>query len=178
MFRTELDAWFVLQLGFFTTLHFLINTWLLTFVIALQQGLRPTAIWWPHFREVLLNYAAGGSIAALLVYNSREVKLEFILAILPLLIVLFLTYQWSNQRIEAEDPEIQNSTESSSRPLKHSRSRSTLRIKSLTDISVAFSATPSLLQLHSASENKGTLTRSELPPFCTTQASLPFLNTS
>jgi putative nucleotidyltransferase with HDIG domain len=102
LFRTELDAWFVLQLGFFTTLHFLINTWLLTFVIALQQGLRPTAIWWPHFREVLLNYAAGGSIAALLVYNSREVKLEFILAILPLLIVLFLTYQWSNQRIEAE----------------------------------------------------------------------------
>ena len=102
LFRTELDAWFVLQLGFFTTLHFLINTWLLTFVIALQQGLRPTAIWWPHFREVLLNYAAGGSIAALLVYNSREVKLEFILAILPLLIVLFLTYQWSNQRIETE----------------------------------------------------------------------------
>jgi putative nucleotidyltransferase with HDIG domain len=102
LFKTELNAWFVLQLGFFTTLHFLINTWLLTFVIALQQGLRPTAIWWPHFREVLLNYAAGGSIAALLVYNSREVKLEFILAILPLLIVLFLTYQWSNQRIEAE----------------------------------------------------------------------------
>ena len=102
LFKQELDTWFVLQLGFFTTLHFLINTWLLTFVIALQQGLRPTAIWWPHFREVLLNYAAGGSIAALLVYNSREVKLEFILAILPLLIVLFLTYQWSNQRLEAE----------------------------------------------------------------------------
>lgn len=102
LFKTELDAWFVLQLGFFTTLHFLINTWLLTFVIALQQGLRPTAIWWPHFREVLLNYAAGGSIAALLVYNSREVKLEFVLAILPLLIVLFLTYQWSNQRLETE----------------------------------------------------------------------------
>jgi putative nucleotidyltransferase with HDIG domain len=102
LFRTELDTWFVLQLACFTTLHFLLNTWLLTFVLALQQRVRPTAIWWRHFREVLLNYAAGGSIAALLVFNSREVKPEFILAILPLLIVLFLTYRWSNQRIETE----------------------------------------------------------------------------
>jgi putative nucleotidyltransferase with HDIG domain len=102
LFRTELDAWFILQLAVFTALHFLINTWLLTFVLALQERLSPTAIWWRHFREVLLNYAAGGSIAALLVFNSREVKPEFILAILPLLIVLFLTYRWSNQRIEIE----------------------------------------------------------------------------
>lgn len=102
LFRTELDAWFVLRLALFTTLHFLLNTWLLTFVLALQQRAKPTTIWWRHFREVLLNYAAGGSIAALLVFNSREVKPEFILAILPLLIVLFLTYRWSNQRIEVE----------------------------------------------------------------------------
>jgi putative nucleotidyltransferase with HDIG domain len=102
LFRTELDAWFILQLAVFTALHFLINTWLLTFVLALQERTSPTAIWWRHFREVLLNYAAGGSIAALLVFNSREVKPEFILAILPLLIVLFLTYRWSNQRIEIE----------------------------------------------------------------------------
>jgi putative nucleotidyltransferase with HDIG domain len=101
-FKTELDAWFVLQLAAFTALYFLLNTWLLTFALALQQRLRPMAIWWKHFREVLLNYAAGGSIAALLVFNSREVRPEFILAILPLLIVMFLTYRWSNQRLEAE----------------------------------------------------------------------------
>ena len=50
----------------------------------------------------MVNYAAGGSIAALLVYNTREVKPEFVFAIVPLLVVLFLTYQWSNKRVEVE----------------------------------------------------------------------------
>ncbi len=51
------------------------NTWMVAFAVAIQQGVRPTvAIWWSHFQEVLVNYAAGGSIAALLVYNTREVQ--------------------------------------------------------------------------------------------------------
>src|SRR5262245_25643610 len=90
--RPGVDASLVVRLTVFTTLDYLFNTWLLTFVLALQQRARPIDIRWRHFRELLVNYAAGGSIAALLVYNSREVKPEFILAILPLLIVLFLTY--------------------------------------------------------------------------------------
>lgn len=96
------DAPFVLQLAIFTSLYFFLNTWLLTIVLALQQRMRARDIWSRHFRELLVNYAAGGSIAALLVYNTREIKPEYILAILPLLIVLFLTYQWSNKKIETE----------------------------------------------------------------------------
>jgi putative nucleotidyltransferase with HDIG domain len=103
-FQTDpvFGAGFLIQLGVFTTLYFILNSWLITFALALQHHLHPRGIWWKHFRELLVNYAAGGSIAALLVYNTREVRPEFVFAIVPLLIVLFLTYQWSNKRIETE----------------------------------------------------------------------------
>lgn len=103
-FQTDpvFGAGFLIQLAVFTTLYFLFNTWLLTFALALQQHVHPRGIWWKHFRELLVNYAAGASIAALLLYNTREVRPEFVFAIVPLLIVLFLTYQWSNKRIETE----------------------------------------------------------------------------
>jgi putative nucleotidyltransferase with HDIG domain len=92
----------IIQLAIFCTLYFLFNTGLITFAISLQSGVSPRQIWWTHFREILFNYIAGGSIAALLVYNTREVRPEFVVAILPLLLVMFLTYRWSNRRIEIE----------------------------------------------------------------------------
>jgi putative nucleotidyltransferase with HDIG domain len=104
LFRTSpsFDALFIAQLTGFSTLYFLIQTWMLTWVLALQKRLPARSIWWSHFRELMVNYAAGGSIAALMVYNTREVKPEFVFAILPLLIVMFLTYKWSNKRVEVE----------------------------------------------------------------------------
>ncbi len=95
-------GWFVGQLTLFTTLYFLFNSWLLTIALALQQRLRARDLWWRHFRELLVNYGAGGSVAALLVYNTRTVDPYFVAATIPLLIVLFLTYQWANRRVEAE----------------------------------------------------------------------------
>jgi putative nucleotidyltransferase with HDIG domain len=95
-------AWFVGQLTLFTTLYFLLNSWLLTGALALQQGIKARVLWWRHFRELLVNYGAGGSVAALLVYNTRTVDPYFVAATIPLLIVLFLTYQWANRRVEAE----------------------------------------------------------------------------
>jgi putative nucleotidyltransferase with HDIG domain len=100
-------AWFVGQLTLFTTLYFLFNSWMLTFALALQQGVKARVLWWRHFRELLVNYGAGGSVAALLVYNTRTVDPYFVAATIPLLIVFFLTYQWSNRRLEAEREKIQ-----------------------------------------------------------------------
>lgn len=104
LFRTEghFGSGFLLQLGVFCTLHFLINTFLLAYALALHTRVRVVSLWWSHFRELLINFAAGGSIAALLVYNTREVQPEFVFAIIPLLLVLFLTYRWSNRRVEVE----------------------------------------------------------------------------
>lgn len=93
---------FVGSLAAFTVLYFLSNSWLVTFAISLEKGVAPFSIWWDNFKELLVNYAAGASIAALLVYNKKEVSLTFIGVILPLLLVLYLTYDWSTKRVESE----------------------------------------------------------------------------
>lgn len=92
----------LIQLGAFSTLHFLINSWLLALALAIYSGAKAGRIWWSHLRQLLVNFVAGGSIASLLVYNTREVRPEFVFAIIPLLLVLFLTYRWSNKRVEVE----------------------------------------------------------------------------
>ena len=96
------NANFVFTLAFFALLYFLLNSWLLAAAVALQRRTRPHKIWWAHFRELAVNYAAGASIAALLVYNARRVDLTFVAVILPLLIVLYFTYYWANKRVESE----------------------------------------------------------------------------
>jgi putative nucleotidyltransferase with HDIG domain len=99
---TKLDFWFIGRLTVFTTIYFFLNSWLLAVAIALQRKVRPYEIWAKYCRELIVNYGAGGSIGALLVYNTRTVDPIFVAAIIPLLVLLFLTYQWSNKRVEAE----------------------------------------------------------------------------
>jgi putative nucleotidyltransferase with HDIG domain len=98
----KLDLWFVGRLALFTTIYFFLISWLLSIAIALQRHLRPYELWAKYCRELLINYGAGGSIAALLVYNTRTVDPIFVAAIIPLLILLFLAYQWTNKRVDAE----------------------------------------------------------------------------
>jgi putative nucleotidyltransferase with HDIG domain len=93
---------FIVSLAVFTILDFLLNSWLITFALALEKHANALSIWRKHFLDLLLNYVAGGSVAALLVYNTRTIKVEFVAAILPLLLVLYLMYKWSNRRIEVE----------------------------------------------------------------------------
>ena len=96
------DSRFMLTLAVFTTIYFFLNSWLITFALALQRGLKPSAIWRKHFVDLLINYGAAASVASLLVYNTRTVRVEFVTAIAPLLLMLYLTYKWSNRRIEVE----------------------------------------------------------------------------
>ena len=96
------NARFMLTLGAFTTIYFVLNSWLITFALAFQRRLKPTEIWRRHFVDLLINYGAAASVASLLVYNTRTVRVEFVTAIAPLLLMLYLTYKWSNRRIEVE----------------------------------------------------------------------------
>lgn len=98
----EFNFQFIAMLAVFTTLDFLLNSWLITFAIALEKSVRAYGIWRKHFLDLAINYVAGGSIAALLVYNTREFDPRFIGAIVPLLVVLYLFYKLSNRKIEAE----------------------------------------------------------------------------
>jgi putative nucleotidyltransferase with HDIG domain len=104
LFQTDqhLGGSFIVRLAVFTTIYFLLNSWLLAIAIARQQGVKPSSIWSKYFRDLLVNYGAGGSLGAVLIYNTRTVDPVFVAVILPLLVVLFLTYQWSNKRVEAE----------------------------------------------------------------------------
>jgi hypothetical protein len=95
----KFDNRFMLTLAVFTTIYFVLNSWLITFALALQRNLRPGAIWRRHFVDLLINYVAAASVASLLVYNTRTVRVEFVTAIAPLLLMLYLTYKWSNRRM-------------------------------------------------------------------------------
>jgi len=103
-----LDLHFVLILASFTALYFLFNSWLVTIVVALEQGGNPIRIWWNSFTELWINFAAGASIACFLVVNAKgEVNLTFVGVILPLLLVIYFTYHWSTKRVEAEREKVQ-----------------------------------------------------------------------
>ena len=97
---TLLSWHFVGVLAAFTALYFLLNSWIVTFAIALEQRASPFKIWWTHFKEVSLNFAAGASIAAFFA-NAKDVGLTFV-GIIPLLLIIFLQYRWSSKRIEVE----------------------------------------------------------------------------
>jgi putative nucleotidyltransferase with HDIG domain len=104
----SMDASFVVELAVFAALYFLLNSWLVTFAVALEQRTAPFRIWWNNFTEIFVNFAAGASIAAfVVVYAKNEVDLAFIGVIVPLLLVIYFTYRWSTRRVEAEREKVQ-----------------------------------------------------------------------
>lgn len=105
--RVALDPDLLITVGVFTALYFLLNSWLVTFVVALEQRVRPFTIWWTNFREVAINFAAGASIAVFVAVNSSSIDLSFIGVILPLMLVVYFTYRWSSKRVEIEREKVQ-----------------------------------------------------------------------
>jgi putative nucleotidyltransferase with HDIG domain len=103
----ELTPGFLLVLGSFTALYFLLNSWLVSFAVALEQRISPVQIWWTNFREVSVNFAAGASIAAFVAVKASGVDLTFVGVILPLLLVIYFTYRWSTKRVEVEREKVQ-----------------------------------------------------------------------
>jgi putative nucleotidyltransferase with HDIG domain len=91
---------FIAGLSAFAILYFFLNSSILAVAIALDQGLNPYTIWSKHFSRLWMNYWAGASVAGLLVSITREVSLLSLVLIAPLLLVLFLTYRWSTERVE------------------------------------------------------------------------------
>jgi diguanylate cyclase (GGDEF)-like protein/putative nucleotidyltransferase with HDIG domain len=79
--------------------YFLLNSWLITFAIALERSLRPGAIWKDNFLKLSLNYIGGASVAALLVSYTRNVDLAYLALVLPLLLALYFTYASAMGRV-------------------------------------------------------------------------------
>lgn len=94
-------AQILFPLFLFTLTYFLLNSWLVTFALALEEGRSPYPIWRDNFRWLAVNYFGGGSVAGLLVTYSREIDLITTLGIIvPLLLISYLTFKTSLGRIE------------------------------------------------------------------------------
>jgi putative nucleotidyltransferase with HDIG domain len=84
----------------FTLTYFLVNTWLVTIVLALEQGKPAYPIWRDNFFWLAVNYFGGASVAALLVTYTKEVDFTTLGIIVPLLLISYLTFKTSMGRIE------------------------------------------------------------------------------
>ncbi len=73
-----LPAQLLLPLLIFTIAYFLLNSWIITFAIALEKQLPPLKIWRDNFVWLSLNYFGGASVAALLVTYTRNLDLTFL----------------------------------------------------------------------------------------------------
>jgi diguanylate cyclase (GGDEF)-like protein/putative nucleotidyltransferase with HDIG domain len=98
-YEVQISALFI-PLALLAGLYFLLNSWIITFAIALEGNLNPVAIWRNHFTLLSLNYFGGASVAFLFVNYSRDIDFKYVGLIAPLLLVLYLTFRWQIGRAE------------------------------------------------------------------------------
>jgi putative nucleotidyltransferase with HDIG domain len=87
----------------FALTYFGINSWLIAIAVALEQRKSPVMIWRTNFLWLSLNYLGGASVALVLVSYTREINFTALGVIVPLLVVLYLTFRTSWGRIEDAD---------------------------------------------------------------------------
>src|SRR5262245_50303272 len=87
----------------FAVTYFALNSWLITFIIALERHLSPIKIWSQSFLWWSMNYICGASVAILFVGFNRTIDLGYVGLILPLLLVLYATFKTSMARVEDAD---------------------------------------------------------------------------
>lgn len=91
----------------FTIAYYAINTGLITQAIALERSASPVKIWRENFIWLALNYFGGASVAALLVSYVRDLDFSFLIVIVPLLVVLYLTFSTSMGRVKDANEHLQ-----------------------------------------------------------------------
>jgi diguanylate cyclase (GGDEF)-like protein/putative nucleotidyltransferase with HDIG domain len=87
----------------FALTYFVINSWLIAFVISIERHLKPFEVWRRHFVWLSLNYFCGASVAVLLVFYNRQIDIGYIAVIVPLLLVLYFTFKTAMARVEDAD---------------------------------------------------------------------------
>ena len=83
-----------------TIVYFLLNSWLTAFAISFERKISPVLVWRENFLWLSLNYFGGASIASLLVVYTRHIDLTYLAIIIPLLLVMYLTFKTSMARVE------------------------------------------------------------------------------
>ena len=83
-----------------TVVYFLLNSWLTAFAISFERRLNPYVVWKQNFLWLSLNYFGGASLASLLVVYTRDIDFTYLGIIVPLLLVIYLTFKTSMARVE------------------------------------------------------------------------------
>ena len=83
-----------------TVVYFLLNSWLTAFAISFERRLNPYVVWKQNFLWLSLNYFGGASLASLLVVYTRDMDFTYLGIIVPLLLVIYLTFKTSMARVE------------------------------------------------------------------------------
>jgi diguanylate cyclase (GGDEF)-like protein/putative nucleotidyltransferase with HDIG domain len=89
-----------LPLTAFTTLYFLLNSWLVALALGFETEKSPIHIWWNNFGWLAINYFSGASVAALIVTYARDLDYSTLAIIVPLLVVSYLTFRIAMGRVE------------------------------------------------------------------------------
>jgi putative nucleotidyltransferase with HDIG domain len=90
----------LIPLGVLAASYFLINSGLTASIVATESRKNPLRVWREHFFPLAPTYAAGASVALLLVVALRQVHFSVIALILPLLLISYLTMRSSFGRLE------------------------------------------------------------------------------
>jgi putative nucleotidyltransferase with HDIG domain len=84
----------------FTLVYFAFNSGLVAVAIGLAKKISPYRVWHEHFAWLSLNYFGGASISSLLVVvYSKDQAWTFIAVVVPLLLILYMTFRASMARV-------------------------------------------------------------------------------
>jgi putative nucleotidyltransferase with HDIG domain len=90
----------VLPVFFLAISYFAINSWLIAVAVAYEQAASASGIWRRNFLWFGLNYLGGASVALVLVGYTRNVNVAALGVIIPLVVILYLTFRTSWARVE------------------------------------------------------------------------------
>ncbi|MBI2151004.1 MAG: HD domain-containing protein [Acidobacteria bacterium] len=80
--------------------YFLINSWLIAVAVGFEQKQSAAEIWLQNFLWFGLNYLGGASVALVLVNFTRNLNLAAVGVIVPLVVILYITFRTSWARVE------------------------------------------------------------------------------
>jgi len=79
---------------------FIVNSCLVAIALGFERNASPFRLWRANFVWLIPNYLGGASVAILLVTYTRNLDLTALSAIIPLLVIIYLTFRTSMGRLE------------------------------------------------------------------------------
>lgn len=86
--------------------YLMMNTWLTAAAVGLESGTSVFVVWRGHIVWMSVNFIGGASIALLLAVNMRQVSVQGLLLILPLVLILYLVFRNWTERIRDADTHV------------------------------------------------------------------------